>query len=352
MKWNIHSYNYNQWIGQNSNYMEYQDMISFSNTGNVEEGSDGILEPLLKAYTTDDNTGAFLYTGDLSTQMQEYTSSNLSMNFGSNFIYTGIRPYTEDVNGVIYRDNGITFYCDKPIEIWAYFKHNVNHSSTGMRKIAEFQGDTNFVEGISIPWINLYGNMEASSGAVGTLYSLIPVTNDSDAILKVVPIPHGSSAEFIFNSEGSEGFSTSKMLATLDENDYLKWEVPNPWHIGEFGFTNWGVKYDNARDSREKRDKNNIIQEIEASLNEYEVGEEYNLVLDTNEEIDNVICLVNEIYALDDLGVSSQEDNETGKWTHTVTFKYQHIIYDANGEPVGDALSSQMNMKFFINLKY
>jgi len=100
------------------------------------------------------------------------------------------------------------------------------------------------------------------------------------------------------------------------------------------------------------RDKNHIIQEIEGSNNEYEIGEEYNLTLDTTEEIDGVLCLVDEKYSLDDISVNSEQDIETGEWAHTVTFKYQHVIYDSEGGPVGDALSSQMNIKFFINLKY
>jgi hypothetical protein len=351
MKWNIHSFTYNQWSGHNANFMEYQDMVKFNN-GNVEEGSDGILEPLLKVYEPGDGTGAFLYKDDLPTPMKEKTNSNLSVIINGNTKYSGIRPYAEEINGIYYRDNGITLYCNSPIEIWAYFKGSTLYPNTNMRKIAEFQGDENFVEGISIPWIDLFGNASNVSGGTGAMYQIVPIAIESDAILKVAPIPHGSSAEFLFNSQGSEGFSTSKMLATLDKNDYLKWEIPNPWHISEFGFVNWGVNYDNSHDSNERRDKNHIIQEIEGSNNEYEIGEEYNLTLDTTEEIDGVLCLVDEKYSLDDISVNSEQDIETGEWAHTVTFKYQHVIYDSEGEPVGDALSSQMNIKFFINLKY
>ena len=329
-------------LGNNRLTLGREDNGKINGEGEAISGSDGISVPSTHIFTEGDGEKVIFLTSEINfSQVAHSASSSVTAYNGASRL-TGISPFIEAAGNGYVRDNGIRVYASTQMEVWAYFKYNSNaqYYGTGWRKIIDINPSRSGYNGYTdIPFIDYYGNNVASSGGVGMMQSIAFQASEADAEVKVISIPDGAAGTYD-KIGGSDGVGEVDALMDVSGGkSYLEWD---------HSVKQFGVKYSTYNDSKEKHDRTFIIEDISAAGNSSTVGSNYSWTLDTEQEIQNVVLIADDLYAVEVQSFSSTKDIENpGSFINIANIKLSSL--DGSGE---EQLSeSGMTYKFYIDLK-
>jgi len=335
--------NYLNEFSGNNLHLGREDNGRFNSEGEAISGSDGISVPKLHSFKVGDGENIILKSDerDLSAYAHSGSSQNMVANGTNRRI--GICPHVELVGDDYIRDNGIRIYSEENLEVWGYFSRNNNpqYYGTGWRKIMEINTERAGYEGFTdIPFIDYYGNHTSSSGGVGMMMSIAFQCDVTDAEIKVISIPDGASGTYDKIGGSDAAGEIEELLDMSGGKSYIIWD---------HSIKPFGVKYSTHVDAKEKHDNTFIIEDISAAANTSTVGNNYTWTLTTEQQMQNVTLLANDLYAVEMEYFTSIEDVENpGSYINKINFTLSSP--DANGE---EQLSeSGMTYKVYIDLKH
>jgi len=320
-----------------------EDNGNLNSNGNVATGSDGVFVPSTHIFTEGDGEKVVFLTSELNFSQFAYSSSGQFINYNGVSRLTGISPYIESVGDGYVRDNGIRVYTETQMEVWAYFKHNSNPQfyGTGWRKIMEINPSRSKYDGYTdIPFIDYYGNNVSSNGGVGMMQSIAFQASENGAEVKVISIPDGAAGTYDKIGGSDAVGEVNALMDVSGGNSYLEWD---------HSVKQFGVKYSTLGDSKEKYDRTFIIEDVSAAGNSSTVGNNYSWTLNTEQKMQNVTMLANDLYAVEIKSFSSTEDVENpGSYINIINF----TLSSPDGNREEQLSESGMTYKVYIDLKH